>query len=185
MFYLLKTVQGTVRNWWMSLIIGILSLLFGVIFILQSVDGLCTLTYLFTIGFTITGIFEIVFALSNNDFITGWGWGLAGGILDILLGVMLLFTPGATPTMMVYIVGFWIMYKSICGIGISCDLKRLLVDGWNWLLILSILCLLLSFTFILSPMLTSKFILITAVVAFFLYAVFRIYLSIKFKSLKD
>ena len=185
MFYLSKTVQGTVRNWWMSLIIGVLSLLFGVIFILQSVDGLCTLTYLFTLGFTVAGIFEIVFAFSNNNFIIGWGWGLAGGILDILLGVMLLFTQDATPSMMVYIVGFWVMYKSICGIGISCDLKRLLVDGWNRLLILSILCLLLSFIFIVSPMLTSEFIIVIAAIAFILYGIFRIYLSIKFKSLKN
>lgn len=184
MFYLSKTVQGTVRNWWISLIVGMLSLAFGIILISQPVDNLCTFSYVFTIGFIAIGILEIIFALCNNDFIIGWGWGLANGILDILLGVML-FIPKVTPLMLVYIVGFWIMTKSICGIGISCDLKRLLVDRWNWLLLLSIVCLLFSFVFIVSPMLTSKFMVITAAIAFILYGIFRICLSKIFKSLKN
>lgn len=183
MFYLSKTVQGTVRNWWISLIVGILSLALGVILIFQPMNYLCTFAHLFMISFVVTGIFEIVFALRNNDFIIGWGWGLANGILDILLGVML-FIPKITPLMMVYIIGFWIMTKAICGIGISCDLKRILVDKWNKLLLLTTVCLLFSFVFIVSPMLTSKFIVITAAIAFILYGIFRIWLSQIFKSLK-
>ncbi len=185
MIYLSKTVQGTVKNWWVSLVVGVLLLMLGVIFIFHPPDALFSLTYLFTVCLVVVGIFEIVFSVNNKDFITGWGWGFAYGILDILIGIILIFIPVATPLTMVYFIGFWIMFQSIWGIGVSSDLQRILVEGWSRLFFLSVLCLLLSFLFIISFILMSEFTVLIAAFAFIIYGIFRIYLSIKFKSLQD
>ncbi len=180
-----RTAQEAVKNWWISIIIGILSLILGFIFIYQPFDALATLVIFFVIGFFIAGIFEIVFALSNKDYITGWGWSLVIGIIDILLGILLVSTPLLTPIAMIYFFGFWVMFQSIWGIGISVDLQQIGAKGWVWLLILSILGVLCSFVFLLSPSIAPGFIISMAAVAFFVYGIFRIYLGIRLKSLKN
>lgn len=183
---LLDTARAAVKNWWMSLIIGILSIVLGILFIAKPIDGFITLAIVFVVSFFVAGLFEIIFAISNRQVLNGWGWTLVSGIIDILLGILLIQIPESTPYIMVYFVGFWIMFQSIWGIGMSCDLQRVGVSGWRWLLALAILGLLFSFIFIASPIYyTSGFILALAAVAFIMYGIFRIYLSIKLKSFKN
>lgn len=181
---LFDSVYATVKNWWISLIIGILSLALGVVFLFKPAGALAALVILFVVSFFIAGLFDIFFAVSNRKIIRGWGWTLAAGIIDILLGVFLLFIPAATPWVMIYFVGFWILFQSIWAIGISVDFQRSGVDGWGWMLALAILGIILSFAFILSPVFASGFIVAIAAVAFIVYGIFRIYLSIKYRSLK-
>ncbi len=182
---LMDAARSAVKNWWVSLIIGILSLGLGIIFLAKPLDALITLSILFVAGFLVTGLFEIIFAVSNKDSLNGWGWTLASGIIDLLLGILLFSTPGITPMIMAYFVGFWIMFQSIWAIGMSCELQKIGVKDWGWLLALAILGIIFSFVFIMSPAFAAEFIVSLAVIAFILYGIFRIYLAFKFKSIKD
>lgn len=182
---LFKRVRTSANHWWVSLVIGLLSVAIAGIFIFQPLNAFYTLTILFVAGFFIAGISEIVFAISNKDFVSGWGWTLAAGIIDILLGILLLCIPESMPWAMIYFVGFWILFQSIWGIGISVDLQRAEIKEWGWMLALSILGVIFSFIFLISPMFASEFIVIMAILAFLMYGIFRIYLAIKLKSLKN
>lgn len=182
---LINTARQAMRYWWLSLLIGLLSLGLGIWCIFQPVDALLVLTLLFVTSFFVAGILEIVFAISNKDVLNGWGWTLANGIIDLILGGLLLAIPASTPFIMIYFVGFWIMFQSIWGIGMSCDLQRMKVNGWGWFLTLAILGLIFSFIFIMSPGFGGEFIVAFASVAFIFYGVFRIYLGVKLKSFKN
>jgi len=184
---LISTARAAVKNWWVSLIIGILSLIFGIAFIFQPIDALFTLVALFVVGFFVAGICEIIFAITNKDSINGWAWALATGIIDILLGILLLSIPTATPVIMVYFVGFWIMFQSIWAIGMAIDILKLGVkdSGWEWLLALAISGIIFSFIFIISPVFSSGFIVIMATISFIVYGIYKIYLAIQLQSLKN
>lgn len=183
---LLHTARVAVKNWWISLLVGVLSIVLGVLFIAYPVDGFATLSIMFVISFFVAGLLEIIFSISNRHSIDGWGWTLASGIIDILFGVLLLYIPLSTPFIMIYFVGFWIMFQSVWGIGVSCDLQRAGVPDWGWLLALAILGLIFSFVFLMSPIYyTSGFVLALAAVGFIVYGIFRIYLSSKLKSFKN
>ena len=104
------------------------------------------------LGFILGGILDIIFAVSNRDYVYGWGWTLAAGILELLLGIMLFTLPTASITViLVYFVGFWILFRSIWSIGESTQLRMMGVKGWGWALALSILCTVLAFLYLLSP----------------------------------
>lgn len=182
---LMYAARAAVKNWWLSLVIGILSLGLGILFLAKPLDALITLAILFVAGFLVSGLFEIIFAISNKNSLNGWGWTLAGGIIDLLLGILLLFTPGITPIIMAYFVGFWIMFQSIWGIGMACDLQKLGVKDWGWLLALAIIGIIFSFIFIMSPVFATGFIVAMAVIAFIVYGIFRIYLGFRLKSIKN
>lgn len=180
----LENVRHTVKNWWVSLVIGILAIILGIWALVTPDVTLVALTYLFIIGFFVSGIFEIFFAVSNKDTMTGWGWNLAGGIIDLVFGIILLLMPPViTAITLVYFVGFWIIFRSVWMIGDSIELKRLGVSGWGWLLALAILAILFALAFLISPLFTGAAVIIGFVAAaLIVYGVFRIYLAFQLRS---
>lgn len=181
---LLNTVKQVTRNWWISPIIGILAILLGIWCIASPWATIIALSYLFAISFIASGLFEIIFAVSNKDSISGWGWTLASGIIDLLFGIIILtLTPAAIALILAYFVGFWIMFRSVWGIGIAADLQRVNAKGWGWLMALAIIGVFMSFVFIMSPLFTTGFIVSLVSLSFIFYGAFRIILGFRLKSI--
>lgn len=182
---ILETARQAVKNWWVSILIGVLSIALGVWCAFTPDSTLVALTIVFIVAFLISGILEIVFAVTNRG-LEGWGWNLAGGILDLILGILLMALPLPVITIvLVYFVGFWLLIRSVWGIGTASDLSRWRVKGWGWLLALAILGVIASFFFFISPIFGGGMIVWFASLAFVFYGVFRIYLGIWLKSLRD
>lgn len=179
------SMKKVVKNWWVSLLVGVLAIIMGIWCFTSPGASLLGMTYVFIVGFLLGGIMDVCFAVSNRNYMYGWGWSLAGGILEILLGIMLLALPTLAVTgILVYMVGFWILFRSIWGIGESCQLQILGVKGWGWLLALSIMCLILSFLYLLSPGF-GKGIFIVALVgtSMLVYGMFRIVMGVKLRQI--
>lgn len=180
---LLNTVKGAVKYWWVSLLGGILAIIVGIWCLFTPDATLVALTYLFVVAFLAGGIFEVIFAASNRNVLGGWGWTLAGGILEIILAIILMSLPLPVITLMlIYMVGFWIMFRSFWAIGEAFELQRMKVQGWGWFLTLAILSVLFSFIFLISPAFSGAFIVSFVGIALMIYGVFRIYLSTKLHS---
>lgn len=182
---MIDSMRKAVKYWWVSLLVGILAIVMGIWCFASPGASLIGMTYVFIVGFLFGGILDICFAVSNRDNIYGWGWSLAGGILEVLLGIMLLSLPTFTVTgILMFFVGFWILFRSIWGIGESCQLQILGVKGWGWLLALSIISLFLSFLYLLSPGF-GKGIFIVALVgsSMIVYGVFRIAMGIGLRKI--
>lgn len=79
-----------VRAWsgfFLHLLSGVLSIVVGVLFLAAPVNALLALTLLLAVLLLVGGIFNIVAALSYR--FTGWGWLLARGVIDVVLGLLL------------------------------------------------------------------------------------------------
>jgi uncharacterized membrane protein HdeD (DUF308 family) len=78
------------RGWsgfFLHLLSGVLSIVIGVLFLRAPVDALLALTLLVACFLMVGGIFKIVAALSYR--FGAWGWPLASGIIDLILGVLI------------------------------------------------------------------------------------------------
>lgn len=182
---LLKTVKGAVKNWWISLLIGILAIILSIWCITTPWATIITLSMVFATIFIVSGIGEIIYAISNKDNLNGWGWSLASGLIDLLFGIVVASLPPLSiAIVMSYFVGFWVMYRSITAIAQSVELQKLSINGWGWLLAFAILGVLASFIFIISPAFTTAFIVAFVSIGFFFYGIFRIMLAFKLKSIK-
>ncbi len=185
MLQIIDSMRKAVKNWWVSLLVGILAIVMGIWCFTSPSASLLGMTYVFIFGFLLGGILDIYFAVSNRNYMYGWGWTLAGGIFEILLGIMLMVLPTPIVTgILVYMVGFWIMFRSIWGIGESCQLQIMGVRGWGWSLGFSILCLILSFLYLLSPGF-GKGIFVVALVgsSILIYGIFRIIIAFKLRQI--
>ena len=72
----------------------------------------------------VSGILEVFFAAGNKKTISSWGWYLAGGIIDLLIGIYLVFYPLVSMELIPFIVAFWLMFRGFTLCGYSTDLKR-------------------------------------------------------------
>lgn len=74
-------------GFFMHLLSGVLSIVVGLLFLRAPVGALAGLTLLVACFLMVEGLFKIVAALSYR--FAAWGWALAGGIVDVVLGVLI------------------------------------------------------------------------------------------------
>lgn len=183
--YILSSVKKAVKYWWISVIVGAIAVILGVWCLANPATTLGVLAALFVAGFLVSGIFEIIFAISNKDVLNGWGWTLASGIIDILFGMILLVAPIETIAVLLFLVGFWVMFQSIWGIGASIELQRSGIKGWGWTLTFGILGLILAFILITNPIFAAGFIIYLFAFSLLSYGFMRIFYGIRLKSIHN
>ncbi len=172
-----EEVKSAVKNWWVSLVLGILFVLVALYLMFFPIAGYGMLVILFCICMLASGILEIVFSVSNRTSLPAWGWYLACGIIDVLLGVFLAWYPGVTALVIPYILAFWIMFRGATAIGSSFDMSRLGVHGWGWYVVFGILAILCSFAIIWNPGVGAFASVYILAFAFLFIGFFRIMLS--------
>jgi uncharacterized membrane protein HdeD (DUF308 family) len=74
-------------GFFLELLSGVLSIVVGILFLRAPVGALAALTLLLACFLMVGGIFKIVTAVSYR--FAAWGWALASGIIDVILGVMI------------------------------------------------------------------------------------------------
>ena len=104
-----ETYSSNNRYWWLMLIIGILSILCGIWVFRNPVESYFALAVYFSIMFILYGIGEIVNAFAGQRY-RNWGWGLAVGILDLVIGFILLGNLAWAADLLPYVVGFILMF---------------------------------------------------------------------------
>jgi len=173
----------TTQYWWLMLSAGILFIGLGVWILASPVSSYLSLSLLFACGMLFAGVFEVIFAIGNHRALDGWGWTLAGGIIDLLLGAYLLSYPLLSMILLPMIIGLWMLFRGCMAIGSSLELRAYGILDWIWLLVTGIFIVLLSLLIIAHPLLAAFNVIIWTAFAFILSGIFRIFLSIQLRNL--
>ena len=104
------------KYWWLIFCSGILFIGLSLWLLVATVSAYLSFTLLFSGGMIFAGVFEISFLISNYKRLNGWGWALAGGLMDFLLGTYLLNLPLLTMIVMPIVIGLWMVLRG----------------GWPW-----------------------------------------------------
>ncbi len=180
---IVKSVREKVKNWWLSLILGICYIAFAIWVFVTPLESYLALSILFSVFMFVSGLFEIVFAISNHKHLEGWGWTLTAGILDFLFGILLILYPGLSMSILPLFIAFWLMFKGISAIGVSIDLKSYGVKNWGWILFLGIVVVLFAFLIVAEPIVGGLSLVYTTGFCLLFAGIFRIMLSMKLKKL--
>lgn len=150
----MKNVESytwTNRYWWLMLIIGILSIICGIWVFKNPVESYFALAIYFSLMFILFGIGEIINAFANQRY-HNWGWGLAMGVVDLIIGFLLLGNLEWAADILPYLVGFVLMFTGINFIGQSTQMQSLRIPNWGWVLCGGIMTLIFSFLIIFHPL---------------------------------
>jgi uncharacterized membrane protein HdeD (DUF308 family) len=180
-----QAVRQTVKNWYILLIIGVLLTIVGVYIFTVPIATYIMLSVFFSISFIISGLLDIIFAIQNSKDLKSWGWYLVNGILTLALGIYLSVYPEISMSILPFVVGFTLLFRSFLLLGFAFDLKELKVVSWGDIALLSVLGILFSFLLIANPFFTGISLVSLTALSFLFAGITSIAFSFKLKKLKD
>lgn len=165
------------NNWWLTVIVGILFIILGVWSLLTPVSTYLTIAYFIGFMFLFTGVAEI-FSVSYQN--ANWGWSLLSGVLDAIIGILFItMPPGEVMLVTSFLFGFWVLFRSLLGLGILLNLKNsdnaAIAKSSKNALALPILGIILGVIFLMSPVLAGTFIVGIFSAAIIVFGIFELY----------
>lgn len=182
---LISKVSGTIRNWWVFLIIGILLVLSAYWMFKTPVESFISLASLFSALIFVSGLFSVFFALTNREDIDNFGLYLAGGLLDVLIGFILLKYPGLTVLLFSMFVGFWLLFRGFNLISVSFKIKGAGDSNWIWILAFGVLVVIFAMMSIVNPLIGASYLVYTLSLTVLILGIANIALAFRLRSIKS
>ena len=177
-----NAAENDIKHWYLFPILGLLFIVMSFWVIATPAESYLSLSILFSILFLASGICEIVFSIKNKKTVSGWS--LVGGILDLLMGLLLLAYPLLSALVLALFVGFGLLFRSVWGIGFAVDLKSIKSRNWGWLLVFALLGIATSFIMLWNPVIAGLTVVALTAFALAVLGVFNIVLGFDLKKLK-
>lgn len=149
---LIENSKRAVRYWWLLLIVGIVLLAAGILTFVYPAQSYLSMAVLFGWLMLFAGVMEVVLSSTSRHFVTGRGWMLAGGIIEIVLGIILIFNVALSASVLPVVLGFWLLMRGFSAIGLGGDLNALSVPGSGWTIFSGILLVFCSLWILFQPL---------------------------------
>ncbi|MDF0717697.1 DUF308 domain-containing protein [Muricauda sp. 334s03] len=146
-------IETELKYWYVPLILGILFIGLGILVFATPEATFLTIAVLFSIGFVVSGIVEVMFSLSNRGILKNWGWHLVGGIITLILGILLSLKPDFSALVLSLYIGFWLLFRSIVYTSSAFELKSVGIKNWGWMFAFGIIGIIFSFILLWNPLL--------------------------------
>jgi len=170
-------VTRSLRHWWVFLLRGILFVLLGIYMIASPLSSYVALGFIFGLIILLTGVGELFHVVRDNT-AANRGWHLFLGILDIIIGLILMSHLAASADILRIIVGIWFVFRGFSLLSFS----RL--AGKNlFLTIGGVLTIIFGLFVIFNAVFGALTIIIWTAIAFIITGLFNVYLGIRLKNL--
>lgn len=181
---LLQTIKQEVKNWWLLVLTGILFILTGIFTFAYPVSSYLALAIFFGIAILFGGLFKIFFAISNSNEMTGWGWTLASGIIDTIIGGVLTWNPAVSAVVLPFVIGFYMVFAGGSLISLGTDAKAIKLTGAGWTITGGVLTLLLGIIILFYPAAGAATAIMITGVAFLLTGITYCLIGFRLKEVK-
>ena len=136
---------GQTRAWWVVLLVGILMVISGFAYWFWPQAGYAVASQIYGWMLVLAGVVQLLVASGPNRS-RGWGWWLAGGVIDMFIGFMLVRSVILSEVVFPYFIAFIFIYWGISAIMSSVGQRE---RRYWWLyLINGILLLVIGFFFV-------------------------------------
>jgi uncharacterized membrane protein HdeD (DUF308 family) len=165
-----------VRHWWAFLLRGIIFILLGVYMLWHPAGSLAALGFLFGLIVLFTGTAELLRVYFDRDH-SRRVWHLILGIIDVIIGIMLMGHVAASATLLSIIVGFWFLFGGISMLSLS------FISGKSWLTTIGgVLTILFGLLILFNPIFGAVTIVLWTAIAFITIGLFNVLLGFRLKG---
>jgi uncharacterized membrane protein HdeD (DUF308 family) len=179
-----QKISRVIANWWLLLIVGILSAVAGVLVFVFPLESYVTLSIIFGAVMILVGASQLVIATSSNNYLMTRGYFVVGGVLDVILGLFLSLYPGVTITLLPILLGIWMLYHSFVIIAFGGDLETFNIGGQGLVVGSGILLLILSILILMNPFSAGiAAVVVLTGVGFLVFGVILVVLAFKLKDI--
>ena len=152
LFRYLEGSRQAVRYWWLLLAGGVILFLIGVVVFAFPVQSYVGMAVLFGWLMLLTGVVETIVAVRNTHYVTGRGWMLAWGVIEIVLGLILVFNVALSSATLPVVLGFWLLLRGFSAVGLGGDMRAVGIRGAGWTILCGILLLLCALGILFQPL---------------------------------
>jgi uncharacterized membrane protein HdeD (DUF308 family) len=179
----IENSKKTTLSWWMYLIKGVLIIVLGIWMLKMPRESFNAMLLVIGLIIAIGGVLEAFLALYYKKVLKEWGWNFSAGILDILVGILLIANPEAILVLITLFISFWLVLRGVLSIWEAMELRKEGRKNWKWVLLLGILIMLLAIVLIWHPQVIGLTIIFWIAISFISLGIFRIILAFKLLSL--
>ncbi len=97
----------TSKYWYMLLLKGIIMIVLAILIFMSPITAILTYGIWIGLGFLITGIVRLVQGFQAKGVFENWGWTVFEGVMDIILGFVLVANPEILAIIFPFLIGFW------------------------------------------------------------------------------
>jgi uncharacterized membrane protein HdeD (DUF308 family) len=109
----------------LRIVLGVVSILFGLLVLVWPGISFAILVIMVGIWAIIIGILQIVSSVRHRAIPnSGWVWGIIGGALSILFGILVLIWPGTGLVTIIWIIGIWAIVWGVTLIVLGVQLRK-------------------------------------------------------------
>lgn len=144
---IIENSRNAIKYWWLMLIVGIAIFAMGIAVFAFPATSYLSMTVLFGWLILFSGVVQIFISASNKHYITGRGWMLFGGIIETVLGLILIFSISFSASTLPLFLGFWLLFKSFGMLGLGSDM---VASGWT--VFTAIMLMIVSLVILVQPL---------------------------------
>ena len=179
----IENSKKTTISRWMYLIKGALIIVLGIWMLKMPRESFNAMLLVIGLIIAISGVLEAFLALYYKKVLKEWGWNFSAGILDILVGILLIANPDAILVLITLFISFWLVLRGVLSIWEAMELRKEGRKNWKWVLLLGILIMLLAIILIWHPQVIGLTIIFWIAISFISLGILRIILAFKLLSL--
>lgn len=169
------TIDRSIRHWWVFLVRGILFILVGAYLFASPASGYLALSFLLGLVILLAGVAELIRAYQDHGS-GNRGWHLFMGLVDLLLGLILMNHLAASMVILRIIVGFYFLFKGITVL----TFRSLAKSAW-WLVFGGVVVLIFVFLIWFNPVFGTASVLIFTALAFIVTGILNIMLGLRMR----
>lgn len=95
------------KNWYMLLIKGIIMILLAIVVFNHPGATLLGVAFYLGIGLIISGIIVMALGIAERKLSSNWRWRTFEGVIDLVLGIIVINNPVLTLSIIPFMIGFW------------------------------------------------------------------------------
>lgn len=164
-----------IRNWWVFLLRGLIFLLLGIYMIASPAESFAALALIFGIIILITGVVELIRVFFDKGH-RSRSWHLAIGLIDLVLGIILVGDIGASETILRIIAGVWFLFRGFSMLSFSN------LGGRSWVITIGgVLIIFLGLMVLFNPAFGALTIVLWTAWAFIITGAFNMILAFRLR----
>ena len=188
-----KTSEQPIGRWWLSIIVGLVAIAAGVIVFINPVASYLAIAMWLGVAVFLSGIFSLVQCFSTDNSFVRNVWVVIAAVVDIIIGVALMFNTLFTVVLLPILFGIWLLCRGGVLLIQGMDLRGFRVRNAGWVILGAIVMIAVSLVVLLMPQSVGvEAVIIFIGIAFIAYGIsaimlgFKLYdVSEKMKSVND
>lgn len=118
------------RNWWLVLLRGVISVLFGMTALILPLATIQVLVLFIGVFALVDGTFAVVSAISSRAGHNNWWVLLIEGLLGIITGVLVALQPRLAVLALLFLISSWAIVTGVLEIAAAVQLRKEIEGEW-------------------------------------------------------